>query len=201
MEPPDDYVVEFSILVVKISEIIQNKSTTTDLDGIKHALELVTVNKMSTQPLFSDSELEMIKKSKNVFDIIEKCRKHWSWSSYSLLELIVKKSGSDEAKQELRRFQKVMNIRQKIKDLGDNLLQDLKKYHEGYESLMVVLDEYYDDITVHQLEEAEKFLSRVILQVMINICLTLSFCTESILVYFLISFFSIDCVCGCVYTP
>ena len=161
MEPPDDYVVEFSILVSRISEIIQNKSTATNLDSIKHALALVTVHKMSTQPLFSDAELEMIKESKDVSNIIEKCRKHWSWSSYSLLKLIVKKSGSNEAKQELRRFQQVVNIRQKVTDLGSNRLQDAKKYNEGYESLMVVLDEYYDDITVRQLEEAEKFLSSV----------------------------------------
>ena len=163
MEPhglsPDDYVVEFGLLVSRISEIIQNKSTATNLDSIKHALALVTVHKMSTQPLFSDAELKMIKESKNVSNVIEKCRNHWSWGSYSLLKLIVKKSGSNEAKQELRRFQQVKNVRQKVTDLGSNWLQDLKKYSEGYETLMVVLDEYYDDITVHQLEVAEKFLS------------------------------------------
>ena len=156
---PDNYGVEFGLLVSKISEIIQNQSTATNLASIKHALALVTVHATSTQPLFSDAELKMIKESKNICDIVEQCRKHWSWSSYSLLKLIVKKSGSNEAKQELRRFQKVVNVRQKVKDLGNNWLQDPKKYNEGYETLMVVLDEDYDDITVHQLEQAEKFLS------------------------------------------
>ena len=159
---PDDYGVEFSLLVSKISEIIEKNSTAVNLASIKHALALVTIHKMSTTPLFSDKELEKIKQSKNIFELTEHCRKHWSWSNYSLLKLIVKKSGLEEAKGELRQFQKVVNVRQKVKNLGDKRkwLQNSEDYAEGYENMMVVLDEYYDDITVHQLEEVENFIAK-----------------------------------------
>ena len=164
MEPPspNDCVVEFGLLVSRISEIIQNSSAT-NLASIKHALALVTVHKMSSQPLFSDAELIKIKQSKSICEIIEHCRSRWSWSNYSLLKLIVKKSGSEDAKRELKKFQRVVGVREKVKNLGKNWLQDPKNYTEGYESMMVVLDEYYDDITVHQLEEVEKIISKTTL--------------------------------------
>ena len=159
---PDEYGAEFGYLVSKISEIIQ-KSTANNLASIKHALTFVTVHKMSTQPLFSDAEIKQIKQSKDIYELTEQCRKHWSWSKHALLKLIVKKSGSAEAKNELQKFQKVVNVRQRVKNLGSNWLQDPTKYNEGYETLMVVLDEYYDDITVDQLEEAEKFVTKTTL--------------------------------------
>ena len=164
MEPtaPDDCGVEFNLLVSKSSEILQNSSAT-NLASIKHALALVTVHKMSSQPLFSDAELRKINQSKDICEIIELCRSHWSWKNYSLLKLIVKKSGSKEAKRELQIFQKVVIIRQKVKDLGNDWLENAKNYTEGYENIMVILDEYYDVITVHQLEKTEKFMSEIAL--------------------------------------
>lgn len=156
---PDDYDVEFSLLVSKISEIIQNSSGV-NLTNIKHALAVVTVQKMSTKPVFSDTELKQIKMSKDIFELTERCRRHWSWNNYSLLKLIVKKSGSPEAKRELEQFQKVTNMRQRVKNLGNNWLLNANDYCEGYETMTVILDEYYDDITVHQLEEAEKVLTK-----------------------------------------
>ena len=162
MEPPspNDCVVEFGLLVSRISEIIQNSSAT-NLASIKQALALVTVHKMSSQPLFSDAELIKIKQSKSICEIIEYCRPHWSWNNYSLLKIIVKQSGSEEAKRELKKYQRVVIVRQKLKNLGENWLRD--HYVVEYESMMVVLDEYYDDITVHQLEEVERIISKIVL--------------------------------------
>ena len=160
---PDDCGVEFGLLVSSISDIIQKNASATNLTSIKHALGLVTIHKMSSQPLFSDAELKQIKQSKDIYEVTEKCRTHWSWGNYGLLKLIVKKSGSKDAKQELQRFQKVVSVRQKVKNLGSGWLQDPKNYIEGYEDMMVILDEYYDDITMHQLEEIEKLISKTTL--------------------------------------
>ena len=154
----DNYMVEFSLLVSRISEIIQNLCGT-KLASIKHGLAVVTVHKISSQSLFSDAELTFIKQSKGIYEIMEICRKHLSWRNYSLLKLIVKKSGSEEAKHELNKFQRVVSVRQKVKNLENNWLQDPKNYAEGFENMMVFLYEYYDDITVHQLDEAEKFIT------------------------------------------
>ena len=158
MEPtsPDDCGVEFGYLVSRIFDIIKNSSVT-NLASIKHALGLVTVHKMSSQPLFSDTELKQIKQSKDIYDISQCCRKHWSFGNYSLLKLIVKKSCSIEAKCELKKYLRVVDLRQKVRNLGNYWLEDAKHYTEGYESVMSLLDKYYDDITMHQLEEVEKF--------------------------------------------
>ena len=161
---PDDCGVELSLLVSRLSDIIQRNLSATTLASIKHALALVNVHKMSSQPLFSDAELKQIKQSKNIYELMEKCRKHWSWGNYALLKLIVKKSGSEEAKRELQIFQKVVSVRQMVKKLGNEELQAVKECTaEAYENMMIILNAYYDDITVYQLEETEMFLSKMVL--------------------------------------
>ena len=118
------------------------------------------MSSQESQPVFSDAELTLIKQSKSIYELTEKCRKHWSCNNYSLLKLIIKKSNSDEAKYELNRFQRVLYVRQKVKSLGKERLEDAKKYTE-YENMVLILNEYYDDISLYQVEEAEKFLLKM----------------------------------------
>ena len=159
----DKYGVEFSILVSNITAIIGQKLNPQHLESIKHALAHVTVHPMSPKPLFSDTELTRIKQSKNLIELTEQCRNHWSWSRYSLLQLIVKKSGSPEAKLELQKFKRTVLIRQKLKDLEKSCSRDGKGCPEGFQSMVVIVDEDYDDITVEQLERVEKFINEVTL--------------------------------------
>ena len=160
---PDKYGVEFSVLVSNITDIIGQKLNPQHLESIKHALAHVTVHPMSPKPLFSDAELARIKQSKNLIELTEQCRYHWSWNKYSLLQLIVKKSGSPEAKVELQKFKRTVLIRQKLKDLERSCSLDGKGCPEGFQSMMVIVDEDYDDITVEQLERVEKFINEVTL--------------------------------------
>ena len=160
---PNTPEVEFSLLLSNITDIIQRNLNSSHLASMKRALAYVTVHPMSPKPLFSDAEVARIKQSKDVIGLMEECRSHLSWNKYSLLKLIVKKSGSKEARHELQRFQRTVNVRQRLKDLGNDWLQDGKSYPEGFETMMVIVDEDYDDISVDQLEEVEKFISTMTL--------------------------------------
>ena len=158
---PDKYGAEFGLLVSNITDIIRQSSTSQQLEGIKHALAHVTVHPMSPKPLFSDAELARIKRSQNVMELTEMCRSHWSWNNYCLLKLIVKKSGSKAAKDELQRFRRTVNARQKLKDLETSWLRSEGSCPEGFQSMLVIIDEDYDDITIDQLGEVEKFISEI----------------------------------------
>ena len=150
--------VEFSVLVSNITDIIGLHLNPQHLESIKHALAHVTVHPMSPKPLFSDTELTYIKWSKNLIEITEQCRNHWSWNKYPLLQLIVEKSGSRQANLELQKYKRTVLIRQKLKDLEKSCSRDGKGCPEGFQSMMVIVDEDYDDITVEQLEKVEKFI-------------------------------------------
>ena len=156
---PQNCEIEFSVLVTNISDMIQQGSNSQHFASIKQALAHVTVHPMCPKPLFSDVELTQIKQTKNVFELAEMCRTHWSWNNYSLLKLIVKKSGSKDAKTELQRFNRTVNARKKLKELESSWLHDGKSCPEGFQSMMVIVDEDYDEITIEQLDKVEKFIS------------------------------------------
>jgi len=162
---PDKYSTEFGYLVSNVTEIIHSEMKSHEmksqsLEKVKRALCQVKVHFMSSKPLFSDEEIVRIKKCKDMFELTEQCRSHWTWSEYSLLKLIVKKSGSESAKSELQMFRRKVHARQKLKDLGNEWVQKTKQYPDDYERMMVIIDEDYDDITVEQFEEVEKFISK-----------------------------------------
>ena len=158
---PENCDVEFGYLVSNITEIIQKSSNPQHFASMKHALAHVTVHSMSTKPLFSDAELARIKQTKNIEELAEMCRTHWSWSNYSLLKLIVKKSGSKDAKAELQRFSRTVNARKKLKELMSSWLRGDRSCPEGFQSMMVIVGEDYDDITIDQLEKVEDFISKI----------------------------------------
>ena len=159
---PDSRDIEFNVLVTNITEIIHRDLSYYHLESMKHALAHATIHPMSPKPLFSDAELACIKLAKDVFELTEMCRRHWSWNSYSPLKLIVKKSGSKEAKAELKRFERTVNARKTLKEFASIWLHDGKSCPEGIERMMVIVDEdFYDDITIDQLEEVEKFICNI----------------------------------------
>jgi len=158
---PDKYSTEFGYLVSKVTEIIQNETKSQCLESVKRALCQVTVHPMSAKPLFSNERISEIKRCKDMFELTEQCRTHWTWKEYSLLKLVVKKSGSKAAKSELQNFRRTVNARQKLKDLGDEWIKKTRKFPDGYERMMLVLDEDYDDITVDTFEDVEKFISKI----------------------------------------
>ena len=162
---PDKHSAEFGYLVSTVSEIIQNEINSRNhcqsLESVKRALCQVTVHSMSSKPLFSNEQIVQIKKSKDMFELTEQCRTHWTWSKYSLLKLVIKKSGCPTAKSELSKFQRKVHAMQRLKDLGTEWLQKTNKYPDDYERMAVIVDEDYDDITVEQFEEVEKFISKI----------------------------------------
>ena len=162
---PDKYSAEFGYLVSNVSEIIQNEINSRNrcqsLESVKRALCQVTVHSMSSKPLFSNEQIVQIKKSKDMFELTEQCRTHWTWSKYSLLKLVIKKSGCPTAKSELSKFQRKVHAMQRLKNLGTEWLQKTNKYPDDYERMAVIVDEDYDDITVEQFEEVEKFISKI----------------------------------------
>jgi len=121
---PDKCSTEFSFLVTSVTEIIQNEKSQS-LESVKRALCQVTVHSMSSKPLFSDEKIDHIKKCKNMFELTEQCRSHWTWNSYSLFKLVVKISGCPNAKSEFQKFQRKVLAKQKLKDLGDEWLRRL----------------------------------------------------------------------------
>ena len=141
--------------------MIQQSSNSQHFASMKNALAHVTVHPMCPKPLFSDAELLRIKQTKDIFELTEMCRTHWSWSNYSLLKLIVKKSGSKDAKAELQKFSRTVNARKRLKELESNWLHDGKCCPEGFQSMVVIVDEDYDEITIDQLEKVEKFIYEI----------------------------------------
>ena len=158
---PTEDSTEFTYLLSKVSDMIHQDMKRQTFESMKHALCLVTVHAMSTKPLFSDDQVAEIKKCKNIRELTEKCRECWSWNNYSLLKLIVKKSGCTEAKNELKMFQKKVLAKKKLKDLKIKLVHNTSKYYDAFQRMTVIIDEYYDDITAEQFEEIEKFISEI----------------------------------------
>ena len=158
---PNNRDVEFSVLVTNVIDIIQENLNSQHFTSMKHALAHVSVTSTSSKPLFPDAELAQIKQSKNVWELGELCRPYWSWNNHSLLKLIVFKSGSKDAKDELRRFRRTVNARQKLKELMSSWLHGGTSCPEGFQSMMVIVDEDYNDITSEQLDKVEKFISEI----------------------------------------
>ena len=73
----------------------------------------------------------------------------------------MKKSGSKDAKTELQRFSRTVNARKRLKELESSWLHDGKSCPEGFQSMMVIFDEDYDDITIEQLDKVEKFIFEI----------------------------------------
>ena len=155
---PESSDIEFNVLVTNITDMIQQNFNSKHFAAMKDALSHVTVHPLSPKPLFSDAELAVIKQTKDTIELAEMCRNHWSYNNYSLLKLFVKKSRSKDAKDEMMKFSRTVYARKKLKDLESNWLNDGRSCPEGFQSMMVIVDEDYDDITINQLEEVEKFI-------------------------------------------
>ena len=106
--------------------------------------------------LFSDEQLNKIKKCKSFEQLFIILRRHWSWREYSLLKNIIAICESEEAKAELDKFERLMSSY-----FGMKLISE--KYSPSelpveYVKLCITIDKPYKSLTLQDFDKLQAFI-------------------------------------------
>jgi len=148
--------VEFAALVADIAEILEVKLKPKELNKFKCICTNLASKESSL--VFSSQEIARIKACASVCDLFDELRDHWRYDSHFLLYTIVKKSGSPEAMQMLKLFEKKIKYHQKLKEVYDNSQSSQTPLPEGYTKMVAIVEKDYDEITLAECKEIDEML-------------------------------------------
>ena len=151
----DELSLEFSALVADVADIL-NKSPVV-LEKLK--LVCYNINTPERSLLFSDKESAAIRASSSVFDIFYELRGHWRWDSHRLLFTLIKRSGSQEALDKLKQFDRKINYTKKLIKFTEQFQSAQKPLPPGYTEMIAIIQKDYSDFTLKECEELDEFLA------------------------------------------
>lgn len=126
------------------------------LEACKELCSNLTISGNSDILLFSDEQLAKINECTSFQQLFTILRKHWNWKEYSILKGIITECGSEEARDELHKFQKLMGSYYGMKLISDNYLPS--ELPENYVKLCITVDQPYKDLTLNDYDELRTFI-------------------------------------------
>ena len=146
--------VHFSAFVMVIRKMLEKCKD--KLEECKELCSNLTISGNSDVLLFSDEYLAKINECTSFQQLFTILRKHWNWKEYSILKGIIAESGSEEARDELLKFEKLMGSY-----FGMKLISD--KYSPGelpvhYVKLCITIDKPYKSLTLQDFDELRTFI-------------------------------------------
>jgi len=146
--------VHFSTFVMTIRKILEKCKD--KLEACKELCSNLTISGNSDILLFSDEQLARINECTTFQQLFAILRKHWNWKEYSILKGIITESGSEEAKDELYKFERLMGSY-----CGMKLISDKYSPNElpvNYVKLCITVDRPYKDLTLQDYDELRTFI-------------------------------------------
>ena len=109
--------------------------------------------------LFSDEQLDKIKKCTSFDELFTILRRHWSWKEYSILKTIIAECKSKEAEAELDKFEKIMGSYYGMKLISESYSpSELAEFPENYVKLCITVDKPYKTLTLQDFYELQAFI-------------------------------------------
>ena len=126
------------------------------LETCKELCSNLTISGNSDVLLFSDEQLAEINHCTSFQQLFTILRKHWNWKEYSILKGIITESGSEDAKKELHKFEKLMGSYCGMKLISDEYSPS--ELPVNYVKLCITIDQPYKDLTLEQYDELRTFI-------------------------------------------
>jgi len=106
--------------------------------------------------IFDNDKLKEIKECSSFEELITSLRQHINWKEFSILNNIISKSGSAEAKAELEKFRQVMSSHMGMKVISQKFApSDLP---HNYFKMTFIIDKAYDDFTLGDFCNIREFI-------------------------------------------
>ena len=129
------------------------------LEACKELCSNLTISGNSDVLLFNDKQMAEINQCTSFQQLFEILRKHWNWEEYSILKGIIAESGSEEAKEELHKFEKFMGSYRSMKLIFDkHSLNISPKEYADYAKLYLIIEQSYKDLTLQDFMELRTFI-------------------------------------------
>ena len=157
---PDQTSIEFGAVVSDIAEVLNSSCVGDKLEKVK-LLCTHTTDKYNI-PIFSQREINTIKKSKSIFDIFDVIRPHWSWNSHHLLPVIIKRVGSTNALELFKKFEAKIKYNQKLKEINDMFKIWNKPVPPEYCKMIGIVDKDYDEIVLEDCFTIDTYISETL---------------------------------------
>ena len=155
-EMPDKFGLDFADVISDIVDELHQSS--------KHRLEVIKIacifpTNEKALPIFSPEQVEHIKSSKTICDVFYHIRTHLTWNSHRLLNLIVKKSRSEKAKEMLKNFEKKINYKITLTDLCQKFKEQNMELPPNYCEMIGIVDKDYNEMTGEDYRIIDKFIA------------------------------------------
>ena len=129
------------------------------LEACKELCSNLTISGNSDVLLFSDEQLAEINQCTSFQQLFTILRKHWNWEEYSILKGIIAESDSEEAKEELHKFEKFMGSYRGMKLIFDKHSFNISpKEYADYAKLYLIIEQSYKDLTLQDFMELRTFI-------------------------------------------
>jgi len=150
---------EFSKLLVSVRKILDEIKEGTALEDCKELCSYLYISESSNERLFNDNEIQTIDQCENFKKLFAIIRNHCNWSDYNILRQIIETSGSQEAGEELYKYEKAMAAKRACKLVFDEKDCNLPP---GYERFYVILEKSYKELTIKEYEDAKQFIFKTL---------------------------------------
>ena len=146
--------VHFSAFVMVIRRMLEKYKG--KLEECKELCSNLTISGNSEVLLFNDEYLTEINKCTSFQQLFTILRKHWNWKEYSILKGIIAECGSEEARDELQKFEKLMSSYCGMKLISDKYSPD--ELPVNYVKLCITIDQPYKNLTLQDFDELRTFI-------------------------------------------
>ena len=126
------------------------------LEECKELCSNLTISGNSDVLLFNDEYLTKINECTSFQQLFTILRKHWNWKEYSILKGIIAESGSQEARDELQKFEKLMGSYCGMKLISDKYSPS--ELPMNYVKLCITVDKSYKELTLQDFDELRTFI-------------------------------------------
>ena len=148
---------DFASLLLSICKILSDSPNRQDnLKICKDYCSLLRVSESSSESLFSAEKISKIKKCKNFKDLFTTVSQHIRWDEHSILTHIVNECKSDEAQQEIEKFDKKMELFQGLQIISNTSNQNLSK---DFVKFCVVINKPYKNVTTEEYKSVKAYIS------------------------------------------
>jgi len=145
---------QFSSLVRTVENVLDK--CTENLKMCKRFCLDLTISDNSDVLLFNDEQLKKIKECTSFRQLFELLREYWSWKEYCILKHIISQSGSQEAKSELEKYEKMMSSYFGLQLIADNFSPN--ELPNEYIKMTIIIEKPYKELTMENFVELRDFI-------------------------------------------
>ena len=145
---------EFSSLVRTVECVLHTCSK--NLEACKQFCLNLTISEISEILLFDDMQLKIIEKCESFMDLFNMLHQYWSWMEYWILKHIIIKSESQEAKNKLEKYEKMMDTCFELELKAGDFLPN--KLPIGYKKITVIIKNTSKELTLQGFVKLRDFI-------------------------------------------